>query len=126
MIPSEKFLFENLTLVTCRNLTAQFLVYIFLRCSEFLRDGFGEKPFFHVIVAELTAEEVPVQSTPNPDLLSSKMPHNEKIVGHALYFHTFSSWEGPVLYVEDLFVREEYRSELLVSNVLILCAVCCK
>ena len=66
-----------------------------------------------MIVAELTAGEVPVQSAPNPDLLSSKMPHNDRIVGHALYVHAYSSWEGRMLKVDDLFVREEYRGEWL-------------
>ena len=79
-----------------------------------------------MIVAELTTGEVPVQSAPNPDLLSSKMPHNDRIVGHALYYHTYSSWEGRMLFVEDLFVGEEYRSELLASNILILYSICCK
>jgi len=63
-----------------------------------------------VIVAELTDGENPVKIPPNPDLPSSKMPHNERIIGHALYYYAYSSWEGQFLFVEDLFVREEYRS----------------
>ena len=78
-----------------------------------MENGFGDKAIFHMIVAELKAGEVPVQSAPNPDLPSSKMPHNEKIVGHAHYCYTYSSREGRTLEMEDLFVREEYRGELL-------------
>ena len=69
-----------------------------------LRDGFGDKPYFHVLVAELTAGDAPVKLVPNPDLPSSKMPHNERIVGYAFYFNTYSTWEGRALYVEDVFV----------------------
>ena len=61
-------------------------------------------------MAELTAGDAPVKLVPNPDLPSSKMPHNERIVGYAFYFNTYSTWEGRALYVEDVFVREEYRS----------------
>ena len=86
------------------------LLYSHSKTTELLKDGFGEKPCYHVIVAELTDEESPVKLAPNPDLPSSKMPHNDKIIGHALYYYAYSSWEGKVLYVEDLFVREEYRS----------------
>lgn len=39
------------------------------------------------------------------------MASNERLVGYALYFYTYSTWEGRALYVEDLFVRMEYRSE---------------
>ena len=63
-----------------------------------------------MIVAELTDGENPVKIPSNPDLPSSKMHHNERIIGHALYYYAYSSWEGKILFVEDLFVREEYRS----------------
>ena len=42
------------------------------------------------------------------ELPSQKMQKN---VGYALYFSTYSTWEGRMLYMEDLFVRMEYRSE---------------
>lgn len=32
-----------------------------------------------------------------------------KIVGMALYYNTFSTWKGRMLYLEDFVVREEYR-----------------
>ena len=81
--------------------------------SDFVKNGFGDKAIFHMIVAELTAGEVFVKSAPNPDLLSSKMPHNDRIVGHALYYYTYSAREGRMLKVDDLFVREEYHGEWL-------------
>ena len=74
-----------------------------------------------VLVAELTAGDTPEKVPPNPDLPSSKMPHNERIVGHALYFNTYSTWEGRVLYVEDVSVREEYCSMSAKHNKKQLC-----
>lgn len=52
------------------------------------RDGFGVKPLFEALIAEL----------------------DEKPVGFALYFHNYSTWEGRAgLFVEDLFVLETAR-----------------
>jgi GNAT superfamily N-acetyltransferase len=56
--------------------------------ADLLRDGFGPQPKFEVLVAELAAEPV----------------------GFALFFLTYSTWEGrPSLYLEDLFVVESAR-----------------
>ncbi len=53
-----------------------------------LRDGFGERPQFEVLIAE----------------------RDEEPVGFALFFTTYSTWEGrPSLYLEDLFVIESAR-----------------
>ena len=50
---------------------------------------FGPRPYAEVVLAETEAGE----ST-----------------GFALFFHNFSTWEGkPGIYLEDLFVRPEYR-----------------
>ena len=80
-----------------------------------LRDGFGEKQYFHVLVAEWTSDDDPVlNSIPvDPEKPSTSMPHNDRIVGHALYFYTYSTWEGKCLHMEDLCVREQYRSKYL-------------
>ena len=32
-----------------------------------------------------------------------------KIVGMALFYRTFSTWKGPMMYLEDFIVNEEYR-----------------
>ena len=42
-------------------------------------------------------------------LPSQTMRKDEQLIGYALYFHTYSTWEGRVIHMEDLFVREEYR-----------------
>jgi len=36
---------------------------------------------------------------------------NNEIVGMALYYDTFSTWRGKMLYLEDFYVKEEYRSK---------------
>lgn len=33
----------------------------------------------------------------------------ERIIGFALYYMAYSTWKGPVLYLEDLYVLPEYR-----------------
>ncbi len=56
--------------------------------ADFLRDGFGPSPAFHVLVAE----------------------SDGKTIGFALYFFTWSTWAGRrCLYLEDLFVRPAFR-----------------
>ncbi|MDA0815396.1 MAG: GNAT family N-acetyltransferase [Chloroflexi bacterium] len=53
-----------------------------------LRDGFGDRPVFEVLIAE---------------------QHNRP-VGFALFFPNYSTWEGrPGLYVEELFIIEDVR-----------------
>ena len=56
--------------------------------EDLLRDGFGEKPLFHVRIADWDGSPA----------------------GFAFYFYTYSTWRGrPCLYLEDLFVRPAFR-----------------
>jgi len=56
--------------------------------TDLLRDGFGETPYFHVLLAEWSGEPA----------------------GFAFYFFQYSTWTGtPVLYLEDLFVTPSHR-----------------
>jgi GNAT superfamily N-acetyltransferase len=58
--------------------------------EDLLRDGFGEQPRFHCILAEW----------------------NGVVAGFALYFHNYSTWKGqPGIFLEDLFVWPEYRKQ---------------
>lgn len=69
--------------------------------EDLLRDGFGEKPYFEALVAEV----------------------NGKIEGFALYFFCWSTWTGkPSLFLEDLCVRENQRGSGLGKALLKECA----
>ncbi|MDR7372515.1 GNAT family N-acetyltransferase [Flavobacterium aquidurense] len=55
--------------------------------DDLVRDGFGEKPLFHVFVAEVEKE----------------------IVGIALYYYRYSTWKGKTIHLEDLIVKDKMR-----------------
>lgn len=56
--------------------------------ADLLRDGFGERPLFKVVMAEWEGE----------------------VVGFAFYFFNYSTWHGRAgLYLEDLFVEPAFR-----------------
>ncbi|HTJ28944.1 MAG TPA: GNAT family N-acetyltransferase [Acidobacteriaceae bacterium] len=60
--------------------------------ADLLRDGFGEQPYFHCLIAEHDSGE------------------GGKPAGFAFYFFNYSTWTGrPGLYLEDLFVHPEFR-----------------
>jgi GNAT superfamily N-acetyltransferase len=55
--------------------------------ADIARDGFGAHPQFHALIAEWSSAPV----------------------GFALFFHYYSTWRGAGLYLEDLFVRPDFR-----------------
>ena len=62
--------------------------------EQLIRDGFeSEKPWFNCIVAEVKS----------PDA------NKAKIIGFALFFPTYSTWDGPTIKVDDLYIQPEYR-----------------
>ena len=98
-----------------------------IREKELLRDGFGStRPYFHVLLAELpTAVLAPVkenQASPAPACKSSSMSHGERVVGQAFFYYGYSVWGGRVLYLEDLFVRKEYRNYGIGQSLIRECA----
>ena len=69
-----------------------------LSLSDIENDGFGAKPLFECIVAEI----------------------NKEVIGMAFYYPRYSTWNGPTIHLEDLIVSEQYRGKgvgtLLYSN----------
>jgi len=57
--------------------------------EDLLRDGFGPEPKFRAILAE-------DQNTAQP-------------AGYAVFFPCYSTWNGPGIFLEDLFVRVPFR-----------------
>lgn len=56
--------------------------------EDLRRDGWGPEPKFRVLIAEW----------------------EQRPAGFALFFYNYSTWQGrPGLYLEDLFVRPEFR-----------------
>jgi len=57
--------------------------------EDLLRDGFGPQPKFRAILAEDNETAQPA--------------------GHAVFFPCYSTWNGPGMFLEDLFVRVPFR-----------------
>ena len=57
--------------------------------ADMIRDGFGPAPLFHFYVATLDNE----------------------VIGIALTYIRYSTWKGPMLYLEDLVIREAHRGK---------------
>lgn len=65
--------------------------------ADLLRDGFTEPHRFHCLIAEW----------------------NGRPAGFALYFYSYSTWQGRAgIYLEDLFVRPEFRGKGIGKEVL--------
>jgi GNAT superfamily N-acetyltransferase len=69
--------------------------------EDLLRNGFSDRPYFHVIVAEWDGQPA----------------------GFALYFYNYSTFRGrPGLYLEDVFVRPAYRGKGIGKTLLLYLA----
>ena len=66
---------------------------------------------WRLLPCSLSGESASKSLAGEEELPSQKMQRNEKLVGYALYFYAYSTFEGRMLYMEDVFVRAEYRSE---------------
>ncbi|XP_005700681.2 PREDICTED: spermidine/spermine N(1)-acetyltransferase-like protein 1 [Capra hircus] len=62
---------------------------------DLLRDGFGDKPLFYCLIAELH---------------NHQKPSGKVTVGFAMYYFTYDPWIGKLLYLEDFYVIQAYRS----------------
>lgn len=69
--------------------------------ADLRRDGFGPEPKFRCVLAEW----------------------DSKPAGFALYFFNYSTWQGrPGLFLEDLFVRPQYRGKNIGKALLVYLA----
>jgi len=60
-----------------------------ITADTLVKDGFGDRQFFHTYVAEL----------------------DSKLVGFSLYFYAYSTWEGKAIYMEDIYVQPDFRGK---------------
>jgi GNAT superfamily N-acetyltransferase len=60
-----------------------------IQVEELLRDGFGAAPKFRALIAEWDGD----------------------VAAYALFYGYYSTWAGPGLYLEDLFVRDQFRGK---------------
>ncbi len=58
-----------------------------INVEDLVNNGFKENPAFSTFVAE----------------------YKNEIVGMALFYNRFSTWDGPSIHLEDLIVTEKYR-----------------
>lgn len=71
-----------------------------------IEDGWGATPRFVVFVAEVT-----------------KSSHSStSVVGFALCYHSYSTWKGLCLYMEDLYVQPMYRKYSIGKSLVLRCA----
>ena len=84
--------------------------------AELLRDGFGEEKYFHCLVVEHSPE-----TRKEGDTNGVTLPQGE-LIGYAFYYYTYSTWEGRSLFIEDIFVREEFRGKGIGSRLMKECA----
>ncbi|EDO43475.1 predicted protein [Nematostella vectensis] len=73
------------------------------------KDCFGEERWFECLVAE---EYDKNHLKPEGTKSSTPMPsHHHRVVGYALYFHAYSTWQGRMLFLEDIFVTPKSRGQ---------------
>ncbi len=66
--------------------------------ADLVRDGFGSDPKFRVVITEWDG----------------------KPAGFALFFYNYSTWQGrPGLYLEDVFIRPEFRGKGIGKTLLV-------
>jgi GNAT superfamily N-acetyltransferase len=76
------------------------LEFVTIREEDLVRDGFGSNPRFRALIAEW----------------------NSQPAGYAVFFGYYSTWAGPGLFLEDLFVRETFRGRGIGKALLALVA----
>jgi|SRR5580698_4551238 GNAT superfamily N-acetyltransferase len=65
------------------------LEFVTIEEADLARDGFGADPKFRALIAEWDGQTA----------------------GYSFFFGYYSTWAGPGLYLEDLFVRPQFRGK---------------
>ena len=60
-----------------------------LSLEKLIKDGFGDDKIYDALVVETQG----------------------KLCGYAIYYNSYSTWKGRALYLEDIFVRKEFRNK---------------
>ncbi|XP_065924222.1 thialysine N-epsilon-acetyltransferase-like [Magallana gigas] len=64
-----------------------------MKIETLQEDGFGNEKYFKCFVAERLENGA------------------SKLIGYALYYYIYSTWEGKCIYMEDFYVSPEYRGK---------------
>ncbi|XP_055699262.1 thialysine N-epsilon-acetyltransferase isoform X2 [Phlebotomus papatasi] len=74
-----------------------------LTLNDLIREGGFDSPQHPAIFHSFIAEEVTTSSRDHP--------MTRKPIGYAICFFSFSTWEGKSLFLEDLYVRPQFRKQ---------------
>jgi len=71
------------------------------------RDAFDSNPpFFRCLVAEMPKSDS--DNTQN-DSGNGEVVSTPTVIGYALYFYKYSTWEGKAIHLEDFYITPKYR-----------------
>ncbi|XP_023244647.1 diamine acetyltransferase 2-like [Centruroides sculpturatus] len=76
-------------------ITIRLNIYVCYITTVLQRDGFGKHPYFCCVVAETSGQN----------------EEEKEIIGYVFFYYTYSTWEGRAMYMEDIYVKPEYRSK---------------
>jgi GNAT superfamily N-acetyltransferase len=87
------------TVVRTSNPT-NYVMFLIESSKDLEDDGFNTNhPYFHCLVVDAISDN---------DLCM--------VVGYAVYYYTYSTWQGKAIYLEDIYVMPEYRKHGLGSS----------
>ncbi|KAJ7313217.1 hypothetical protein JRQ81_004496 [Phrynocephalus forsythii] len=72
--------------------------------EDFIKDGFGKETTFGCLVAEVPPEE--------------KTKEGHTIIGYQFHYLTYCTWDGPILFGEDLYVAPDFRGKGIGTSLL--------